>query len=92
MKRGAIKRMLNRRLSMAFEGWPAIAAPMNAEQMAMQRALMRMVLAKLQRRMGGAIKRMLNIKLTIAFEPWSANAAEMKAEQMAMQPALMRMV
>ena len=41
MSGGAIRRMRNRKLSMAFESWQATAAQMKAEQMVLRKALMK---------------------------------------------------
>merc|ERR1711959_519703 len=59
--KGALTRMLNRKLSMAFEKWQYEAAAMKREAYALR----------------GALTRMLNRKFSMAFEKWQFTAAEM---------------
>jgi len=73
---GAIRRMINRKLSQAFEKWQAEAASMKAQKHAV----------------GGAIRRMINRKLSQAFEKWQAEAASQMASQLLMRHAVIRMV
>ena len=57
-----MRRMLNRKVSGAFERWQSEAAQMEGEQMAMKRGLMRLV----------------HVKLAASFGSWRMAAAEMK--------------
>merc|ERR1711934_1347992 len=87
---GAIRRMLNRKLSMAWEKWQFEAEEMKRQQLLL-RGLMRMIHAKMAAAMatwrqqaadakrqartcGGAIRRMLNRKLSMAWEKWQYEA------------------
>ena len=65
MPGGALRRLLKRKLSMAFEKWQFEAAEM----------------ARSKYMMGGAIKRMLHRMLSMAWEKWQYTAAQMKAQQ-----------
>ena len=59
---GAVKRMLKRKLSMAFEKWQFTAAALAREKFLL----------------GGALKRLVLRKLSMAWEQWQFVAAELK--------------
>ena len=66
---GAVRRMLNRKLSMAFEKWQTEAAQMSHEK----------------KMLGGAIRRLLHRKLSMAWEQWQQMANETKWQQQLLQ-------
>merc|ERR1712196_6814 len=90
---GAVRRMLHRQFSMAFEKWQSAAAEMAEQERKLRQAVMRLVSEKLMAyAMGGALRRMLNRQLSMAFEKWQSAAAEMKEEARKLRQAMMRLV
>merc|ERR1712086_679652 len=74
--KGALMRMIKRKMSAAWEKWQQTYADLKFET----------------RALGGAIRRMLNRKLSMAWEKWQFTAAEMARQQFLLKGALMRMI
>merc|ERR1719182_330369 len=73
---GAIRRLLNRKLSMAFEKWQYEAAKMKAEKEALENAL----------------HKFRNSKMFAGWNTWRSWAEDMRRQQHAMKGALRRMI
>ena len=62
---GAVRRMRERQLSMAWEQWQWVAGALTRQQYMV----------------GGAVKRMMQRELSMAWEKWQFEAAEMKHQR-----------